>query len=635
MNKILTYIDLIKQFGIRYTFFKVNYEISKKIGFLKYKFPITFNCHEYIGLEQWRMNDNQDLFFFSSLNDSNKKTFPTSIILDNFKNKILEGEIPFFHDKWLKVPIEYNIHPLSKKSYGLKHWTEIPIYDKQIGDIKYVWEKSKFSYLIYLARTDYRNHSDHSDFVFNEIKLWIHSNQPNIGPHYICSQEISIRLMNWSFLLFYYSNSESLTQELLTLILNSIQVQIDHIYKNINFSKIAVRNNHAVTECLALYLVGTYFPFLDNAQKYKADGFRWFENEVAFQFYEDGTDNQNSFNYHRVKVQLLSWFIATAKKNNDEISSIIISKAKATLKFLTHVMVDRNSGYLPNYGANDGSIYFKFNDCDYRDFRPQLYALSSLLEVECGFELNSQNIKEDAFYFNQNSFENYNVTTPANVPLIKHYENGGYLVSKNKCIFFLFKTPEFKDRFAQDDYFHFDLWYRNKNILIDTGSYLYNTTADVFNYFNGVNGHNSVSINSQNHMKKGPSFIWLKRPNHVKTLFSCLGSSILIESAMIVFYPYKHKLIRTIIVEEDNKIIQINDRVIGMKPKDELVQNWNINPEYFNSIKFAAKDYHGKKINETKGIGYFSLYYGSKSELDTIKFSTSTNEISTQITINP
>jgi hypothetical protein len=35
---------------------------------------------------------------------------------------------------------------------------------------------------------------------------------------------------------------------------------------------------------------------------------------------------------------------------------------------------DPVTGYMPNYGANDGSLILPLNNCDYRDYRPVLQA---------------------------------------------------------------------------------------------------------------------------------------------------------------------------------------------------------------------------------------------------------------------
>ena len=90
---------------------------------------------------------------------------------------------------------------------------------------------------------------------------------------------------------------------------------MDHVYHNINFSRIAVRNNHAITETSMLFICGTLFPFLPNASKWKIQGKRWFEKEIIYQIYEDGTFLQFSHNYNRVVIQLLTIALIFAEIN--------------------------------------------------------------------------------------------------------------------------------------------------------------------------------------------------------------------------------------------------------------------------------------------------------------------------------
>src|SRR5206468_2603796 len=101
----------------------------------------------------------------------------------------------------------------------------------------------------------------------------------------------------------------------------------------------------------------------------------WFEEEIAYQVYEDGTYLQFSMNYHRVVVQLLTWAIVLSKKNGERFSEVVYERAKKSLVFLRTCMADEN-GWLPNYGANDGALFFKLSNNHFRDYRPQLQALA-------------------------------------------------------------------------------------------------------------------------------------------------------------------------------------------------------------------------------------------------------------------
>ena len=129
------------------------------------------------------------------------------------------------------------------------------------------------------------------------------------------------------------ANSSFLTEDIFDKIQFAIYWQMDHVYKNINFSRIAVRNNHAITETLALYLVGLLYPQFPGAEKWKQKGKDWFEEEIAYQVYEDGTFLQFSMNYHRVVIQLLTWAIVLAEKNNESFSPVVYERAKKSLNF--------------------------------------------------------------------------------------------------------------------------------------------------------------------------------------------------------------------------------------------------------------------------------------------------------------
>ena len=96
---------------------------------------------------------------------------------------------------------------------------------------------------------------------------------------------------------------------------------------------------------------------------------------------EDGTYLQFSMNYHRVVVQLLTWAITLADRNGERFCDEVYKRAYQSVNFLYQCQDDL-TGWLPNYGSNDGALFFKLNDCDYRDYRPQLDALHYLLTSE-------------------------------------------------------------------------------------------------------------------------------------------------------------------------------------------------------------------------------------------------------------
>jgi hypothetical protein len=576
-KKICFFFELFNSFGVKYSTFRIFYEIQKKYGLLAIKFPTSYPNRVYPNLVTWRQEHSDHFFVQARENIISQTKLKPSLKLKAQVDKILTGQITFFSSEWREIGFENEsfIHPISKYRYPLLHWTKLPIYSSEIGDIKYVWEKSKFSYLLTLIRNDIRNNEDNSEFVFKEIKRWIHENPPNIGPQYICSQEISIRLFNWSFALFFYQNSKYLDNSLLNMIFRSIELQIDHIYQNINFSKIAVRNNHAISETLALYLISLYFPFLKNAKKYKLMGKKWFEDEIEFQIFDDGSDSQYSFNYHRVKVQLLSFAISSARVHRETFRDCVYLKSRKSLEFLLQVMGNQKNGFLPNFGPNDGSLYFKLNDCDYRNFLPQLNALASLLEIKMPIFIDDDSI-EDEFWFTSKLNLSKHISIDINKG-INNYDHGGYLQILEIESSSLLKTPLLKFRAAQNDLLHLDIWYKGINVFKDAGSYSYNTDIVTSMLFNGISGHNSVSLNGLQHMLKGPRFTWLFKPRILTVESSENEVEYTMKASMNVYFPKSYILSRTVKKIKGSPIWEIEDSVLkGMTHKDVLVQTWNL-----------------------------------------------------------
>ena len=378
MSSIKTKINVLRSKSPRYILFRAWFAVQQKTGLLQRRFPTVLKEVKIPSLPEWRANG--DGYFFCCPESLQIPKVKNDLLSDAMEH-MLKGDVLFFNKTWKALGLDYDwvTNPETGYHYNLRqHFTKIESLSEAAGDIKFTWEKSRFSWLNTICRYDYHFDEDHSEFVLNQILDWIDKNPLNCGPNYKCSQETSIRLNNWVFALHFYKNSSALTEERWTKIMTSIYWQIDHVYKNINYSRIAVRNNHAITETLTLYLMGLMFPVMPGSAKWKRNGKRWFEQEIDYQIEPDGTYLQDSMNYHRVVVQLLTYAIAIADANGEKYSDVVYEKAYQSDNFLYQCQEPAN-GWLPNYGSNDGALFFPLNTADYRDYRPQLDALHGLL----------------------------------------------------------------------------------------------------------------------------------------------------------------------------------------------------------------------------------------------------------------
>ena len=610
--------------GLRYVAFRVQYALESKLGIHKKRFLTNPVNKKFISLKTWR--DNTPIFFFESREKLNFKTQPSKL-LEAKVLKLKQGVFTFFSSTEFNLGKDYDwiTNPDTGFKYDiLKHWSEIQDLSKEAGDIKYVWEKARFGFLYDVIRYDYHFNQDNSEFIFIEMESFIDKNPINQGPNYKCSQEISLRILNWTFALYFYKNSKSLTEKRFDKIINSIFWQLDHVYKNINFSRIAVRNNHAIAETLMLYLSGFLFPFIPETKKWALKGKKWFTEEAEYQIYEDGTFLQFSMNYHRVVVQLLTWGIQLSKLNNDKLDTVVYERATKSLMFLDDNL-NMETGKLPNYGSNDGALFFKLTDADFRDYKSQLDDLRAVLKNE--------------ICYNTNSHQWYGISDPKkstiNIKNIAIYPNGGYyLINELKSKTFI-RCGAYKDRPAQSDNLHLDIWVDGVNYLLDTGSYKYNTDQKYIDYFNGCEGHNTISVSGYNQMKKGGRFIWY---NWIKKAQASLikdGNKIIFKGQIQAFKELGNSILHTreVVKVENKNFWEIKDTIENILNK-EVIQYWHIKPELFEFIQIKSADKNGKLIKPIIENKWMSDYYGVKEKCIQISFKSNTNFILTTIEIN-
>jgi hypothetical protein len=615
--------------GPEYLYFRSIYEIKRKTGILKSKFPTDPDNIKLITLEEWKKNSAK--FFFRDRESITIEKIKNPTLKEEAENLIFRGIIKYFNSINIEIKGDYDwiTNPENNYQYDInKHWSEIDDFSKAQGDIKYVWEKSRFSFLYTVIRYDYHFSVDCSEYTFREINSWMDHNPINRGPNYKCSQEISIRILNWIFALYYYRNSIYLTEEIFQKIVNSIYWQLCHVYNNINFSRKTVRNNHAITETMTLFLCGVLFPFLPDSQKWKEKGRKWFEKEVSYQIYEDGTFLQFSMNYHRVVIQLLTWAIILSEKNNERLSSGVYERAQNSVSFLYSCQDDK-TGNLPNYGANDGALFFKLNDNEYRDYRPQINALY--------YWLNKKNLYDDLS--SGEDVQWYNSDYKSSTAVLKknsveRFPKGGYYVINDQDTLTFIRCGNHKDRPSHADNLHLDLWYKGKNILRDAGSYKYNSGADDIKYFNGSESHNTVMLESYDQMEKGPRFIWLNWTQAVSAELSDTDKYVEFEGKIKAFRHIGSNITHKRKVKKNKnkhawEIIDELDHNTGY----QIRQLWHPSDDFFELFTINAFDENNLAVHPVITDGWYSGLYGVKEKCKQITYTTQGKKITTIISI--
>lgn len=633
IQKLFLIGQLLRNMGLRYTLFRLQYEAKRVFLPVKLYAPTYSKLEQKTQYKNWLKHNSVKLFVTRGTFSIERNK--SELIRTHYEN-IQNGGLCFFRNDWKQINPQNPWHqnPDSGFVYNNKtHWSKIADYSTTQGDIKYVWERARFTHLLDIIRHDYHFHENHAKEVFDEIKDWILNNPSELGPHYRCSQEISLRLIHWLMALNYYEADENITDEFWDKFEESVYAQFMHVYHNIQFSRIAVRNNHALTESLLLYITASLFPHFPNAAKIKAQGKRFFEEEIAYQIYPDGTYLQYSNNYHRVVIQLLTLAISFAERQQEKWSDTVYNRAALSLEFLNS-QCEASTGELPNYGSNDGALFFPLSNTAYRDFRPALNALHQALYKEPLFSV--KEVQEEASWlcnFNNQAILPKREFKRSGLKLFTSLQ-GGYAMYRDEESFTFLNACAYKDRPAQADNLHLDIWYKGENILRDNGSYKYNASKEDIRYFMGTASHNTVQLGSHDQMLKGGRFIWYYWSKKAVLNTEEENDFICLKGTVNVYRQLKKGIHHTRKVTKwKTKTEWLVEDFFNDTCNLAMHQRWHVSPDGINNLEITAVDANDKVLTPQIEDCFYSQHYGQKEPSKCIIFTSETNKIITRITL--
>lgn len=501
-------------------------------------------------------------------------------------------------------------------------WFKIPDFDDKVGDIKAVWEVSRFDWVldftVKFRRYESQAHLAELDEWLND---WCEKNKAYLGPNWKCGQEASIRVMHLISAVIGLDQLNAPSANVLSL----IELHLKRIAPTIDYA-IAQDNNHGTSEAAALFIGGSLLNALQPNSQHQAwakTGRKWLENRAIKLIMQDGGFSQYSVNYHRVMLDSYCLAeIVRQKLGLAEFSQRLYSQISKATNWL-YILIQAN-GDTPNLGANDGARLLPVCETDYRDFRPSVQLASTLFfqhsyYAEIG--LYDQVLK----YFDLPKLQKPNFELPdRNV----FFNESGLITCVNESFFIAFKLPIFKFRPSQCDALHLDVWHRGENILRDGGTYSYNSTPEDLEYFSGTASHNTVQFDQHLQMPRLSRFLfgsWLKPKNlnYQKDRFSCGYQDT---------WGCEH--FRNI--ELENGTICVSDQILGFKK--EAILRWRLQPDDWilnghilsnGKVEIEIKTESNAEICMSEGL--VSQYYYQKTVLPVLEVRV--NQPSTIITV--
>jgi hypothetical protein len=418
-------------------------------------------------------------------------------------DEILRGIFPFF-----ATPRELGFPPpwrpaMNGSVPAEEHWTKIGHFDS--GDIKLIWEPNRFSWAFTLARAYLRSGEDRfAEGFWQLFENWLEMNPPNDGVNWVCGQEATFRTMALCFAYHAFIASPSTTPSRVARFLIAIAIHVRRIDAYLEYA-ISQKNNHGLSECVGLWTVGILFPELQGAKRFKERGLSALVGELHRQCYLDGSYIQHSFNYHRVMLQDVAWAIRLGEVTEVSLPPEVYEALRRSTQFL-HEVTDPETGWAPNYGANDGALVLPLSDCAYPDMRPVLQSCRFITDRKTLFPRGPWD--EEMVWLNgMEVIDAIRMQVPDS-PADFDAAIGGYYTIRSKDSWLMIKGSKYRDRPSHADQLHVDGWWKGVNILCDSGTYSYNAPPPFDGGFAATRYHNTVVVDGRDQMTRLTRFLW-------------------------------------------------------------------------------------------------------------------------------
>lgn len=421
-----------------------------------------------------------------------------------------QGTLKYFD--WFEVPVPGGGKPnwFSKPFSGGADWpSDGPWWKpdtlvKNSGDIKEVWDLSRFNWLLAMAQRVANGNNDELHRLNEWLCDWVQKNPPYMGPNWGCGQEASIRVMHLAIAAVILEQDKSPSPAVLSF----IRAHLARIASTLSYA-LAQDNNHGVLEASGLFVGGEWLYAVSgdsHARSWADLGRKWLEERARKLISPDGGFSMYSVAYHREFLDALT--ICEFWRRRFELprfSAEFIALAKSATLWLK-AFTNPISGDVPNIGGNDGTRLFPMADTGYRDFRPSVQIAS-------------------VFFAGARA---YSGDGPWNLPLnwleiplpesvladdgVKLFDDCGFarlnIIGNEGASQVFIRYPRFRFRPSHAEGLHLDFWLNGQNVLRDGGSFSYVTKLGFADYFMGMQSHNTVQFDDREQMPRLGRFLF-------------------------------------------------------------------------------------------------------------------------------
>jgi len=600
VKRIKNLYQILRLLGWEWAFFRLRYAFRKKTGALKRRAP----CKSWTQPESEKVSQ----FFFSPSDYLEYRTLIANCLGERSNilseaDDVCDGQFRFYQsfDVSLGDSPDWHKNPVTGEQVPAKeHWSALG--DFAFGDIKHIWELSRFPWAFTLLRA-YAATGDekYSERFWTLFDNWIESNPPNHGVNWKCGQEIAFRAMACSFAFFGFEGSSFLTTERRLRCISLFEESARRIFANIDYA-ISQNNNHGVSEAVLLWGIGVILPDHSEADRWRRQGMFWMKHQAQTLIDPNGAFSQHSLNYHRVMLDAYQWAFALARANSIQLPACIFRQCSKAASYL-RAYVQLETGLVPVWGANDGAHILPLQSGGYSDFRGCLQA--SLVSFTAEQSLGSGIWDERLFWLGLSRRPKICLDAPSE-------ETSDHVIIKNSSAsLYLRLAGSWQFRPSHADLLHVDIFVEGSPVVVDTGSYSYNDPK-WSTKFSSTGFHNTITFDGRDQF-----------PRISRFLFGDWRTTIRVASEGLPTLSYEdaYSCNHTRSIKLVPNGFDVIDRVSG--PSQAKVLRWHLSGdlEWKNTgatIESSKMNIHIEASSEFEislESGWASKFYGVRSEI--------------------
>lgn len=246
--------------------------------------------------------------------------------------------------------IDWHLDVVHGKRAPLVPWFKIPFLDfAAVGDHKVTWELNRHQHLVTLAKAHLLSGNEkYARELEAQFRSWIKGNPYPLGINWASSLEVALRSLSWIWVDRLLADAPEYT-ELRSELYSALAFHGRYIDRFLStyFSP----NTHLLGEAMALFFLGTLYPQIPGAARWKESGWQIVLREAGRQVRPDGVYFEQSLYYHVYALDFFLYARLLASRNSLQIPPTY----DATLgRMLDVVAALAQAGPAESFGDDDG-----------------------------------------------------------------------------------------------------------------------------------------------------------------------------------------------------------------------------------------------------------------------------------------